>query len=270
MIPNKLKQKWAAGQATVNGWLTIGNPFTAEIMAAQGYDSLTIDTQHGFVDYSDARGMLQAVRASGSTPLARVPWLEPGIIMKMLDAGAYGIICPMINTPEQAAELVSYMRYPPKGIRSFGPTRVSFAAGAGYAAEANDHMLAIAMIETAEAVKNVDAICATPGLDGIYIGPADLTLSVTRGRLKPGFDREEPEMLEVIQRILAAVKKAGVRAGIHCATPAYAAKACGWGFDFTTVSSDARFLDAGASAVVKEMRALLGQDSGKDEADEAY
>lgn len=267
---NTLKQKWAAGEKTLNGWLSVGNPFTAEIMAEQGYDSLTVDAQHGFLDYSDAKGMLQAMRASGVTPMARVPWLEPGVIMKMLDAGAYGIICPMISTAEQAAELVSYMRYPPLGARSFGPTRVSFSSGAGYAAEANENILALAMIETAEAVENIDAICAVPGLDGIYIGPADLTLGYTQGRLKPGFDREEPEMLEAIQRILAAVKKAGVRAGIHCGTAAYAAKACGWGFDFTTVASDARFIAAAAGASVQEFRALLGQDSGKDQASGAY
>ena len=120
MNPNQLKKKWQDGQATINGWLSIGNGFTAEIMAAQGYDSLTVDIQHGFLDYNDAKGMLQALRASGVTPMARVPWLEPGIIMKALDAGAYGIICPMVNTADQAATLVDTMRYPPLGNRSFG------------------------------------------------------------------------------------------------------------------------------------------------------
>ena len=103
MKTNLLKRSWSAGVSTVNGWLSIGNAFTAEIMAEQGYDSLTIDIQHGFLDYTDAKGMLQAIRASQKTPLVRVPWLEPGIIMKCLDAGVHGVICPMINTPEQAA-----------------------------------------------------------------------------------------------------------------------------------------------------------------------
>ena len=125
MIKNKLKQLWAEGRPTINGWLSIGNPFTAEIMAAQGYDSVTIDVQHGALDYSSVLPMFQAMRASGVVPMARVPWLEPGIIMKVLDAGAYGVICPMVNTPEQAAEFVSYLRYPPLGQRSFGPTRAS-------------------------------------------------------------------------------------------------------------------------------------------------
>lgn len=263
MIPNKLKQTWSAGGATINGWLSIGNPFTAEIMAEAGYDSLTVDIQHGFLDYNDAKGMLQALRASGVVPMARVPWLDPGIIMKVLDAGAYGVICPMVNTPAQAAALVEAMRYPPLGSRSFGPTRANISAGPGYATEANDNMLALAMIETAEAVENVEAICATPGLDGIYIGPADLTLGVTNGRLAPGFDREEEEMVAVIQRILAAAKAAGIRAGLHCGTPAYAAKAIGWGFDMVTISGDTRLLAGAAGASVSEARKLLGGEGGR-------
>ena len=180
MIRNKLKQLWAEGRPTINGWLSIGNPFTAEIMAAQGYDSISIDVQHGALDYSAVLPMFQAMRASGVVPMARVPWLEPGIIMKVLDAGAYGVICPMVNTPEQAAEFVSYVRYPPLGQRSFGPTRASFSAGANYAAEANGEILAFAMVETAEAMANLEAIVATPGLDGIYVGPADLSFSLSR------------------------------------------------------------------------------------------
>jgi len=259
MIANTLKTKWAGGDATLNGWLSVGDPFVAEIMAAQGYDSLTVDLQHGFLDYGQARGMLQALRASGVVPLARVPWLDPGIIMKLLDAGAYGIICPMVNTPAQAASLVEAVRYPPEGSRSFGPTRVNFAAGADYAANANDHMLAFAMIETAEAVANVEAICAAPGLDGVYIGPADLTLGVTNGRLKPGFDREEAEMLDVIRRILAAAHGAGIRAALHCGTADYAARAVGWGFDMVTVANDVRLLAGAAGASVARLRELLGQ-----------
>ena len=130
--------------------------------------------------------MLQAMRASGVVPMARVPWLEPGIIMKALDAGAFGIICPMENNAQQAAEFVSYMRYPPLGQRSFGPTRVSFAAGACYGAHANNEMLAFAMIETAEGMANLSSIAATPGLDGLYVGPADLMLGLAQGRFPPG------------------------------------------------------------------------------------
>jgi 4-hydroxy-2-oxoheptanedioate aldolase len=265
MIANKLKSLWAAGKPTINGWCSIGNPFTAEIMAAQGFDSITIDMQHGALDYSNLLPMFQAMRASGATLMARVPWNEPGIIMKALDAGAYGIICPMVNSAEEAARFVSYLRYPPLGQRSFGPTRVAFAAGANYATEANDNMLAFAMIETAEGMANLDAIAATPGLDGIYVGPADLTLSLTQGRLAPGFDREEPEMIAALQTIVAACKKNNIRAALHCGTPDYAARAVAWGFNMTTVGGDARFLAAAASAAVAGFRKLTETAGTKGE-----
>lgn len=258
MHKNTLKQLWAEGRPTINGWLSIANAFTAEIMAAQGYDSICIDLQHGALDYQAALGMLQAMRASGAVPLVRVPWLEPGIIMKALDAGAYGVICPMIGTAAQAAEFVSYTRYAPLGSRSVGPTRASFSAGANYAAEANGEILAFAMIETAEGMANLDAIAATPGLDGIYVGPSDLTLSLTQGRLAPGFDREEPEMLEALERIVAACRRAGIRAALHCGSPDYAARAAGWGFDMTTVSNDVRLLAGAAAASVGRYRTLMG------------
>ena len=266
MIKNELKQIWAKGRPTINGWLSIGNPFTAEIMAAQGYDSVSIDVQHGALDYSMLLPMFQAMRASSVVPMARVPWLEPGIIMKVLDAGAYGVICPMINTSGQAAEFVGYLRYPPAGQRSFGPTRANFSAGANYAAEANGEILAFAMVETAEAMRNLDAIAATPGLDGIYVGPADLTFSLHQGRLSPGFDREEPDMVEALQTIVAACKRHGKRAALHCGTTDYAARAIGWGFDMTTVSGDSRLLAAAAQASVARFRELTGAKPASAEA----
>lgn len=258
MKPNALKAKFEAGTPALNGWLSIGSPFAAEIMAAQGFDALTVDVQHGFLDYSHAMGMLQAIRGTGVTPLARVPWNEPGIIMKLLDAGAYGIICPMVNTGEEAARFASAMRYPPRGTRSFGPTRALFAAGDGYAAEANDQMLALAMIETAEGVRNVADIAGTDGVDGLYIGPADLTLGVTNGRLAPGMDRQEDEMIEVIQSILAAAKSAGKFAVLHCGSPEYGASAIGWGFDMVTISQDVKALGLHAGAAVAKARDLIG------------
>lgn len=261
MIKNKVKLAWAEGRPVVNGWLSVGNPFTAEIMAAAGFDSLTIDLQHGFLDYSEARMMLQAIRASGVTPIARAPWREPGVIMKLLDAGAYGIICPMVNTSEEAADLVAMVRYPPRGYRSFGPTRANFSAGGNYAAEANDEIIVLAMIETAEACENVDAICATPGLDGVYIGPSDLTLGVANGRLAPGLDRREPEMVETIGRILGAARGAGIRAAIHCGSREYAAEAVARGFDMVTIGTDVLLLSGAAKGAVAEMRALLGQEA---------
>jgi 4-hydroxy-2-oxoheptanedioate aldolase len=226
-------------------------------MAAQGYDSVTVDLQHGLVGYEIATTMLQAMRASMVTPLVRVPWLDPAAIMKSLDAGAYGVICPMINTCEEAERLVSYVRYPPQGVRSFGPTRANFSAGADYGQHADNEVLCFAMIETAEAVSNLEAIVATPGLDGVYIGPADLTLGLTGRRYPTGFDREEPEMVEVIQTILRKAHEAGIRAALHNGTPAYAAKAIGWGFDLVTISNDVRLLAGAAQASVATARKLI-------------
>ena len=188
--------------------------------------------------FSSVVPMLQAMHASNVVPLVRVPWLDAGAIMKALDAGAYGVICPMVNNRQQAEQLVSYVRYPPDGTRSFGPTRALFSAGADYAREANDEILCLAMIETAEAMENLEDIVSTPGIDGVYIGPSDLALGIGNGRLAPHFDREEEEMVTAIKKILAAAHAAGIRAALHCGTPEYAAKAVGWGFDMVTISSD--------------------------------
>ena len=262
MIVNPIKARWAEGRPVLNGWLSIGNSFSAEIMASAGYDSITADLQHGAFDYHATLGMFQAMRASGVAIMARVPWLDGGAIMKALDAGAFGIICPMIGTPEEAARLVSFVRYPPAGTRSFGPTRVNFAAGSSYGARADETVLCFAMIETREAFERVEEIAATPGLDGLYIGPADLTLALTGRAYRTGFDREEPEMLEAIHRILAAAHGAGIRAGLHTGSPGYAAKAVDWGFDMVTVSNDVRLLAGAAEASVGEFRTRLREHAG--------
>lgn len=257
MFENRLRALWAEGRPAINGWLSVGNPFIAEIMACQGYDSITIDLQHGALDYGQALPMFQALRASGVVPLARVPWNEAGSVMKVLDAGAMGVICPMINSAAEAAQFVSYLRYPPLGQRSFGPTRAAFAYGGYDTSAANDQILAVAMIETQAGVDNLEEIAATPGLDGLYIGPSDLTLGTQNGRLPPGFDREEPEIVALIRHIQAVCARNGLRACLHCGEPDYAAKAIGWGFDLTTVSGDTRLLATAAAASVSRWRELI-------------
>lgn len=262
MKANRIKSLWADNKPVLNGWLSIPNAFTAEILAEQGYDSITIDLQHGLIDYQAALGMLQAMRASEVAPLVRVPWLDPAAIMKVLDAGACGVICPMINTGAQAAELVSYMHYPPAGTRSFGPTRAVFSAGPNYGVEADNNVLCFAMIETAEGFNNLDEIVATPGLDGVYIGPSDLTLGLTGRKYPFGFDREEPEMVDAIRTILDAAHLAGIRAALHCGGSAYAAKAVDWGFDLVTLPNDVRLLAAASGASVADTRKLIAADVG--------
>lgn len=259
MHENTLKKKWKQGIATVNGWCAIPSAFAAELMAHCGFDSLTIDLQHGLVDYQVAVGMLQAIGTTAVVPLARVPWREAGIVMKLLDAGAMGIICPMVNSRAEAEEFVSFCRYAPAGQRSFGPTRALVALGADYGAKANEEILALAMIETSEALDRLDEILSTPGLDGVYIGPADLALSMG---FTPTLDPSEPAVVREIERIIAAARRHGLFVGMHCAAPSYAKAMIAKGLHFATLLSDARILAMKASELVKEMgRAVEGPQS---------
>jgi 4-hydroxy-2-oxoheptanedioate aldolase len=249
---NTLKTIWSRGEAVVNGWLSIPSTFSAELMAHQGFDSLTIDMQHGVVDYQMAVAMLQAISTTPVIPLARVPWNEPGLIMKMLDAGVFGVICPMINTPEQAAALVRACRYPPAGYRSYGPVRASIYAGADYGDRANEAILVIPMIETREAVERIDDILSVPGIDAVYVGPADLSLTLG---CRPRLDQTDPPVVEAQRRIVEACQRHGVAAGIHCGTVAYARHIIEQGYRFVSLASDSRFLAAKAAEEVAAIRA---------------
>ena len=251
MRENRLRTMWAADQTVVNGWLAIPDSFSAEVMAHQGWDALTIDLQHGVVDYAAMLGMLQAISTTDTVPMVRVPWLEPGIIMKSLDAGAYGLICPMINTRDEAARLVSYARYAPKGCRSFGPIRASMYAGADYPQKANDTVVVFAMIETAQAVDNLDAILSVEGLDAIYVGPSDLSLTLG---CRPVIDDVDPPAAQAIAHIAERAKAHGVFCGIHNGVPAQALARQALGYRLVTVGSDARMLASGSQYLLGEMR----------------
>ena len=236
----------------MNGWLAIPNSFSAETMAHQGWDSLTIDLQHGMVDYQAMVPMLQAISTTHTVPVVRVPWLEPGILMKTLDAGAYGVICPMVNTREDAQKLVAYTHYAPRGTRSFGPVRALLYSGADYPTQANDTIVTFAMIETAKALDNLDAILSVEGLDAIYIGPSDLSLALG---CRPVFDDPDPLAVQAIEHILERAQAHGVVAGIHNGLPEVALARAAKGFRFVTVGSDARLLAAGSQQILKAMRA---------------
>ena len=251
MRENRLRSLWKDDRAAINGWLAIPSGFAAEVMAHQGYDSLTVDLQHGVIDYQAMVGMLQAISTTATVPIVRVPWLEPGIIMKTLDAGAYGVICPMVNTREEAQRFVAYTSYAPKGTRSFGPVRALLYGGADYPAKANETIVRFAMIETAQALDNLDAILGVEGLDAIYIGPSDLSLALG---CKPSFDDVEPKVAQAIDHIVARAKAHGVVAGIHNGRSDVAKARVARGFRFVTVSSDARLIAAGSQQVLAEMR----------------
>ncbi len=251
MRANIVKQRWQAGEACVNGWCAIPNSFSAELMAHSGWDSLTIDLQHGMADYQTAVTMLQAISTTDVPPLARVPWLEPGIIQRMLDAGSMGIICPMINSADEAEKFVGACKYTPLGYRSSGPVRAAIYAGADYIANANDEILAIAMIETMEAIENLDAILSTPGLDGVYIGPTDLALTMGK---PPVLDPTDADVVANIEKIIDAANAKGLGAGIHCGSPEYAAKMIARGAKLVTIGSDGRLLQSAAQAAVAKCK----------------
>jgi 4-hydroxy-2-oxoheptanedioate aldolase len=250
-MQNKLRTLWNEGASAVNAWLGIPSTVTAEIVSRQGFDAITIDLQHGINDYSTAVPMLQALSASDVTPMARVPWLEPGIIMKLLDAGALGIVCPMINTPADAERFVAYCRYAPDGERSFGPVRAGLLHGAAYVRQANESVVTLAMVETGQGLANVADIARTPGLTGVYIGPSDLGLSLG---YEAKLDQTEPVVVDAIKRILEAAKSADIKAGIHCLAPAYARQMLELGFDLVTLGTDVRLFTAAYADAMKAFR----------------
>jgi 4-hydroxy-2-oxoheptanedioate aldolase len=260
MRPNKLREIWQAGGAAVNGWLAIPNGFSAETMAHQGWDTLTIDMQHGVVDYQAMVGMLQAIATTKTEAVVRVPWLDPAALMKTLDAGAYNLICPMINTREDAQKLVAWTHYAPRGTRSFGPVRAMLYGGADYPLHADATIVRFAMIETAQAVENLDAILSVEGIDAVYIGPSDLSISLG---CKPSFDELEPKAAQAVDHILERARAHGVVAGIHNGAPEAALARIAKGFQFVTVSSDARLIASGSQQIVAKMRAGLKDAAGR-------
>ncbi len=259
MRKNKLKELFKAGKPIINGWLAVPSSFSAEVMANQGWDSLTIDMQHGLLDYPNAINMLQAISTTETTPMARVNWNEPGQIMKILDAGCYGIICPMISNRREAENFIQACQYPPKGYRSFGPIRASIYGGGDYVKHADQEILKLAMIETKEALEKLDEILDTPNLDGVYIGPADLSLAVGE---EPGFDKaENTKAYKEILRILEATKKRNLLAGLHNGTAEYAEKMLEKGFNLVTVGSDSRYISAGAKSDLEKLKGIKGSKS---------
>jgi 4-hydroxy-2-oxoheptanedioate aldolase len=250
MRVNNVKMKWGKGEPAFGAWLAIPSSFSAEIMANQGYDYICIDMQHGMIDYQTAVTMLQAISTTDATPFVRVPWNEPGIIMKMLDAGAMGVVIPMVNTVEEAKAAVGACRYAPDGYRSFGPVRASIYAGSDYFKHSNDEVACIPMIETTTALENLDDILEVPGINAVYVGPADL--SITLGQ-SPAMDNDGA-FEEARLSIAAACARHNVVAGIH-ANAGLAQKHQDAGFQMVTISSDQ---GAMASSARQDIKVVYG------------
>lgn len=241
---------FAAGHKAVNGWCALPSPITAEIMGRQGFDLMTVDLQHGLIDYQMALTMCQILQGLPAPVMVRVPWNEPGILMKCLDAGFQGVICPMVNTVEDAMRLVQATRYAPMGGRSFGPTRANLAHGAGYVKTANTSVPVFAMIETREALANLDAILNVNGIDGVYVGPSDLGLSLG---YEPTLDPTASEVLDAITAIAARTKAASKIAGIHTGSAEMVRRVFAQDYDFASLLTDARMF---TNAIASQLAAV--------------
>jgi 4-hydroxy-2-oxoheptanedioate aldolase len=246
-----MKQLWREGKCVTMGWLSISHGFTAEVMARQGFDALVVDMQHGLTDMNDVWPMLQAISQTDTVPVVRVPWNDPATIMKALDLGAYGIIVPLVDTAADAAKAVAACRYPPVGMRSSGPIRAMHYGGADYVAKANDEIVVMAMIETKEGLANLDAICATPGLDAVYIGPSDLAFAID---MVPRPDNPDPKHMATCDRIRDAAHKHGIKACMHCASGTFAAGAVKRGFDLVMLTSDIASMIAGVRRHLDDLK----------------
>lgn len=253
MRENKLKSIWENGGTVFCGWLHIPNTWTAELMANAGWDSVTVDMQHGLHNMETAMQMMQAISTTDAVPLVRANWNEPGDIMRLLDMGAYGVICPMINTKEECESFVGACRYPPLGYRSFGPTRQRIYAGGDYGEHANDETITIAMVETKEALENIEGICAVENLDSVFIGSGDLRLSLTGTNKKT----EDGGVFEnAVNKILACCHKNEIIPGVWVPDILQAQVMIEKGFRFIALQSDSMMLNAVANQLCSKLKGL--------------
>lgn len=251
MRENLLRRLWGEGRAALNAWLTIPSAWTAELVASVGFDAVTIDRQHGLADDATAVAMLQAISTTAAAPLVRLAWNDPAAVMRALDAGAWGVICPMVNNRAEAEAFVGACRYPPRGYRSFGPIRAAVYAGEDYFARANDEVVALGLIETAEGLANAEAILTTPGLDGVYIGTIDLSLSLGLAGLG---DLDDPTLSAAVERILNLARRLGRVVGMHARTAAEARELAARGFGLITVMTDSPALESAARGTLRAAR----------------
>lgn len=251
MRPNQLNSVWNEGRHALNAWLSIGSSYSAEVLAHLPYDAVTVDLQHGMYGVETAVAMLQAISASDSVPMVRVPQNDQAIIQHVLDMGAYGVICPMIDTRSQCEAFVEALRYPPAGSRSFGPSRGLLYGGPDYAAHANDTIHGWAMIETREGLENIEEIVRVDGLDGIYVGPSDLSMAI-EGSLAPQLS---PAIRRHILRIVAVARDARRRVGIFCTDAAFAREMITAGCNLVTIMNDAGLLRKATRDIMDELRA---------------
>jgi 4-hydroxy-2-oxoheptanedioate aldolase len=248
MLQNPLLERWQDDGIAYTGWLSIPSAWTAEVMAHAGFDALVIDMQHGLIDPAGMLAMLQAIPAPA---LVRASWNEPSVLMRPLDSGACGVICPMVGTRAECEAFVAACRYPPRGMRSFGPTRSLVSIGPDYVARAETFALTFAQIETAAGLANVEAIASVPGLTGLYVGPWDLSLDL--GLETPG-DLLDPELLRACDAVVAAARRHHLVAGIYTTSAEEGCRMADRGFRLINIASDSSLLQRSAAAEVRKAR----------------
>jgi len=253
----RLRVKWDAGEAAFGLWAAIPASLTAELGADAGYDYVCVDLQHGLSDEATMISMFQATQVAGAVPLARLAWNEPWLIMRALDLGALGVILPLIDNAEDARRAVEACRYPPRGRRSYGPVRAQMVVGSTSMDDLADEVLCFAMIETRDGLDNLDEIAATPGLDGLYVGPSDLAiaLGLAPRPLSNGAGEDRPALAEAIDRIREVCAASGLIAGIQCGSGVAASRYAGAGFRLITVGTDVNLFK---SAIKRELTAAKG------------
>lgn len=254
-----LKNRLQRHGYVLNGYVSMASPYSAELYALQGWDSVTIDMEHGSIGFDSAVAILQSVLASGAVPMVRIPAVDHALIGMLLDAGAMGITCAMINTAQDAQDLVAACRYPPLGQRSLSRlSRAAMVYGPSYNLTANEHINIYAMVETKMGMDNLNAIASVPGLNGIYFGSVDYAMSV-RGEFPPmgGGNPQVEALIDQATRAIAhACQEHQLVAGMNATSPKAAAALMAKGFRFITLSSDARAMMVQSKAWVDETRAL--------------
>lgn len=259
MRTNHARAVLEAGRVAVSAWVSCDSGYVAESLSHCGYDAVTVDLQHGMFGIDTAVRLLQAVSAGPATPMARCPHLDAAEIGKLLDAGAYGIICPAVDTAEDAAALVRACRYPPAGERSFGPARGLLYGGADYATHADATVLVWAMIESRTALDNLDGILATPGIDGVYVGPNDLALSLGEVPAQPALP---PLTAAALAHIVDRAAAARRFAGVFCADLETAALLATQGYQLITPGNDVGILRQAAAARIARLRGEAPRPAG--------
>ena len=247
--------KWRSGEHSIGAWVNLPDLHVAETLARMEFDWLCFDLQHGLLSYSHLLGLIPAISGTDTTPLVRVESDSASGIGRALDAGAHGVIVPMVETAEQAAAIVAACRYPPQGVRSCGPMRGLMLDGFAYLASANAEVAAIAMIETATGLENVEAIAATEGLSALFVGPADLCFGLG---IMPG-DFGNPAFTDAIARIVNAARAAGIAVGLFGYSPEVASQARAQGFDFVSAGTDVSFLRQGAAGALATTGGKAGE-----------